>query len=159
MNRNILFVFVAILLLPFKLLHMQEPIIADNLYAFGFSNVFDWNIVILDSKSEENHIRMVMYESIDSIKDKVIVCSFSQFDESKLSKILDNKDNKIVKKLKNPYSEENIFIIQSFKGNQVNALISHFGYLLTVSYRDSGTPDMVKFEKLIKSYINVKLEL
>jgi hypothetical protein len=157
MNRNILFVVVAMLLLPFKLLHMQEPIIADNLYAFGFSNVFDWNIVILDSKSEENHIRMVMYESIDSIKDKV--CSFSQFDESKLSKILDNKNNKIVKKLKNHYSEENIFIIQSFKGNQVNALISHFGYLLTVSYRDSGTPDMVKFEKLIKSYINVKLEL
>lgn len=140
---------------------VSAQIISDNLYAFGFENVFKWNIASVDKIERDVHLRMIMFEDIASINERMIVCQLTKLENNDFKSIIKKLQNaEVVKELKNPYSENNIVIIKKKnENNRLSALIDHFGYVINVAYIDMIDFDQEKFIELIKTYINIKLDL
>ncbi len=132
--------------------------ICDNLFAFGFENVFKWNTVFVEKEIEDNFVRMIMFEDISNIHDRIIVYQLTKLNERKIEEYIKPEES-IIDTLKNPYSDVNTLIVKN-KNNpeKLYALIDHFGYALNVSYVDKKKLEQEKFVELIKTYINLKLD-
>ncbi len=47
---------------------VSGQIIGDNVFAFGFENIFEWNILVLNEIQDSENIRMMMFEDIETSK-------------------------------------------------------------------------------------------
>jgi hypothetical protein len=134
--------------------------ICDNKFAFGFENIFNWNVVFVSKPLEDSEIRMIMFEDISTVKDRIITCEIAETEENAIEKIISSENTIVIDTITNPYGNKDTYIITKKNNNKrMNALIDHFGYLLNVSYYDNKSVDKEKFKRLIGSYINIKLQL
>lgn len=137
---------------------LRAQVIVDNEFAFGFQNVFNLNIIILNMNVEESLIRMIMFENIETLKKRSVICDVQEYKGRKLNDFVE-KDFQIADSLPNPYSGTKTLILVSNdnKSQRAYALIDHFGFALRVMYTDDRELNMEKFITLVRSYTNMKL--
>jgi hypothetical protein len=110
--------------------------ICDNKFAFGFENIFNWNIVFVSKPLENSEIRMIMFENILTVRDRMITCEIAETEENAIEKIISSENTIVIDTIANPYGNKNTYIIiKKNNNNRMNALIDHFGYLLRVSLK------------------------
>lgn len=140
--------------------HGYMQVISDNQYAFGFKNIFNWNIVFLNKQIDDSEVRMIMFEDISNVKDRIITCEISQIERNKIKEIIESNKTAILDTISNPYGNKPTYIFTEKNNNsRINAFIDHFGYTINVSYFDILGPDKKKFKELINSYTNIKLNI
>lgn len=153
--KKFIYVFVFYIMM---VTNMSAQVISDNLFAFGFENVFKWNVVFVEKEIEDSYIRMVMFDDISNIRDKIIICQLTPLNEKQVYDFV-KSEYIVIDSLRNPYSKVNTLIAKERgDSSKLYAFIDHFGYLLNVTYIDKGGTDKDKFKKLIKTYINLKLD-
>lgn len=139
---------------------LYSQIITDNLYSFGFKNVFNWNVVILDKEIDGNVVRMLMFENIKTVKNRFISCDLQQKKDRVLSSFADptfNSIDSVSNSNSNSKEKTLLYTINNKKG--AFALIEHYGYVLRLTYFDSHGVDLVKFRELVSSYSYIKIDL
>lgn len=132
-------------------------VIVDNTFAFGFKNVFDWNLVFVEKESNGNFVRMILFEDVASIKERLVVCQLREFEDQTLYKAASLKGFRVVDSLANPYDKQKTLIVAGETPSEIHALIFHFNFLLTISYIDRRQFDDVRFKEFVKSYVNMKV--
>lgn len=139
---------------------MYNQIIGDNVFAFGFKNVFNWNIMVTNETKDDKYTRMIMFEETQTYNDRLIICTLTEIKEGKTftSSIKKNINGKILKTLDNPYSEnKTIIALDDSTDELIFAFIHHFSYVLNVGYIDKKSHNVEKFIELIKTYSNLKI--
>ncbi|MBL7960712.1 hypothetical protein JNL27_10795 [bacterium] len=138
--------------------NLYSQSIVDNEFAFGFDNIFGWNTVVLEKQVEDAHVRMIMFNDITTIKNRMIMFDLQEIKDKPFTNFIDS-GLVVIDSIINPYGRQSTLIIASAKNPvRVHALIDHFGFVLRVSLNDSEGIDMTKFRKLIETYINLRLD-
>lgn len=137
----------------------HSQVFVDNVFAFGFENTFGWNVVFMDSKVKDSYVRIVLFDEIATIRDRLIVCQIGELKGQALYEVVELGKHTVVDSLPNPYSTEKTLIIADKQPGQAHAIISHFGYLLTVSCSDRTDWDIEHFKRFLRTYVNMKLDM
>ena len=145
-----------ILILSYSSVSFSQ-VISDNLYAYGFDNVLNWNVVYMNSPEKlEKNVRLMFYKNIKSINQKFIACSVDKLEEDfKTMLEVDKTENDVIEFFNNPYSDSECIIYR--KNNILYTKIEHFGYLITLVFLGSEESEIPLYLQMAKSYINLKI--
>lgn len=97
MNKNVF----LYLLVWANLISAQN--IVDNKYAFGFENVFNWNVIANSGQVVDGEeLRLVFYDNLNSIKDSFLLCAVKKMNSEEFKKLIEQieSNDELIKNMK-----------------------------------------------------------